>query len=223
MDQAAPDFATARTMMVDSQIRPNKVTDKRVIAAMRALPREAFLPPALAARAYADEDVVLPGGRALMEPMVFARLLQTADIRAGERALVVGAGAGYGAAVLSACGAVVTALEEDSALIALARACLPAHAPQVTLVTGPLAAGWPAGAPYDLVLIEGAVEEIPAALAAQVKPGEGRLLTVLRPPGEIGRAVVAEPLAGGGLADRPVFDAATPVLPGMCRVAAFVF
>ena len=95
-------FTNARICMVDSQIRPNRVTDPRVLSAMRRLPRERFLPPNVAALAYADEDVPLGNGRFMMEPMVFARLLQAANLRENERVLVVGAGTGYGAAVLSA-------------------------------------------------------------------------------------------------------------------------
>ena len=119
MDRAAQAFAEARNNMVDSQVRPNKVTDPRIIAAMRQLPRERFLPPGLAALAYADEDVPLGDGRVLMEPMVIARLVQLTAIAAGERALVVAAGTGYGAALLAACGARVTALEETAALLAM--------------------------------------------------------------------------------------------------------
>ena len=115
--------------MVDSQIRPNKVVDPRILRAMRELPRERFVPTALRSLAYADEDVPLGNGRALMEPMVLARLVQIAAPVAGERVLVVGAGGGYGAAVLAACGANVTALEEDEALLGLARQLLPAIAP----------------------------------------------------------------------------------------------
>src|SRR5580698_4654527 len=143
------DIETARNNMVDSQVRPNKVVDPRIIDAMRQLPRELFVPPAMASLAYADDDVPLGGGRYLMEPMVIARLVQAATVRRGERALVVGAGCGYGAALLAALGAQVIALEQDAALLdraraALARAALPAIAFAVTLVNGPLAAGWPA-------------------------------------------------------------------------------
>jgi protein-L-isoaspartate(D-aspartate) O-methyltransferase len=104
MDRPITDYTAARNLMVDGQVRPNKVYDPRIIAAMRRLPRERFVPPALAARAYADEDVNLGNGRALMEPMVIARLVQMAAVRPGERALVVASGTGYGAALLAACG-----------------------------------------------------------------------------------------------------------------------
>jgi len=161
MDIEAFDFTDARNRMVDSQIRPNKVTDPRILSAMRQLPRERFLPPELRTRAYLDEDVPLGGGRVLMEPLVIARLVQLLAPGAGERALVVGAGVGYGAALLGSCGVRVTALEEEPALAALAKGTLAELAPGVSVVVGPLAAGWKSGAPYDLVLIEGAVADIP--------------------------------------------------------------
>ena len=164
-------FADARKCMVDSQIRPNRVTDPRLLSALRRLPRERFLPQNVWSLAYTDEDVPLGNGRFLMEPMVFAKLLQAAEFRENERVLVIGAGTGYGAAVLAACGCKVTALEEDAGLLAFAGDVLPTEAPGVTLVAGPLAAGWPAHAPYDLILIEGAVPEIPSALAGSDTPG----------------------------------------------------
>lgn len=221
MDPHATDFAAARALMVDGQVRPNKVYDQHLLDAMRTLPRERFLPPQMRALAYCDEDVALGGGRVLMEPRVLARLIQLAAVRAGERVLVVGAGSGYGAAVLAACGAQVTALEEDAALLALAREAL-AEMAGVTLVSGPLHAGWPAGAPYDLVFIEGAADAVPPTLTGQVRMPGGRLVGVLRAAERIAHAGVGEP-SGGGLSFQPVFDCATPVLPGLRRAPAFVF
>jgi protein-L-isoaspartate(D-aspartate) O-methyltransferase len=221
MDQAVLDFVEARNRMVDSQVRPNKVTDPRILTAMRRLPREAFLPPALAARAYADEDVPLGNGRVLMAPMALARLVQLAEPRPGDRALVVAAGSGYGAAVLAACGARVVALEDDPALRARAATALAEHAPGVELVAGPPAAGWPAGAPYDLILIEGAVPEIPPALGGQLRASGGRLVAVRLADG-IGQAVLAEPVAGE-LRVRPMFDCSTAPLPALRRAPSFVF
>ncbi len=225
MDQAVPDFVEARNCMVDSQVRPNKVTDPRILTAMRRLPREAFLPPALAARAYADEDVPLGGaagaGRVLLAPMALARLVQLAAPRPGDRALVVAAGSGYGAAVLAACGARVVALEDDPALRARAATALAEYAPGVELVAGPPAAGWPAGAPYDLILIEGAVPEIPSALAGQLRASGGRLVTVRLADG-IGQAVLAE-LVAGGLRARPMFDCSAAPLPALRPTPGFVF
>jgi protein-L-isoaspartate(D-aspartate) O-methyltransferase len=210
------DFAAARGHMVDSQIRPNRVTHARLIAAMRSVPREAFLPAALAASAYADGDVKLGGGRVLMEPRVLARLLQAAEPRPGERALVVAAGAGYGAALLAACGVAVTALEDDAALRAMAPAT-----PGVSFVNGAPAAGWPSGAPYDIILIEGAVAEVPEALGAQLAEGTGRLVAVRR-GGAVSQAVLGE-VFGGVLSLAILFDCATPLLPAFRRAPGFVF
>ena len=214
--------ADARKRMVDSQIRPNKVTDPRILAAMRHLPRERFLPANRDALAYADEDVPLGNGRFLMEPMVLARLLQIAEPREGERALVVAAGTGYGAAVLSQCGPRVTAVEEDQGLLGLARDALGAEAPGVNLVAGKLDAGWPTGAPYDIILIEGAVRDIPPAIAKQLKTDGGRLVTVMTGPGRTNQAVLAEATALG-LRAQPVFDCGTPGLPPLMPAPEFVF
>jgi protein-L-isoaspartate(D-aspartate) O-methyltransferase len=218
------DYADARNRMVDSQLRPNKVTDARVLGAMRAIPRERFLPPAQAALAYADEDVPLPGGRCLMEPMVLARLVQLADPGPGERVLLVGAGVGYGAAVIAACGATVLALEQDEGLLALARPALAGLAPQVRVVAGELAAGWQPESPYDLVFIEGAFEVFPAGLAAQLRRDGGRLVGVRAAGGRIAQAVHGERVsADTALSLRPAFDCATPVLPALRREHGFVF
>ncbi len=222
------DFAAARTHMVESQLRPNRVHDPRVLAAMKSLPRERFLPEALAAFAYIDEDVPLGHGRVLTEPLVLARLVQLAEPRPGERALVVGAGTGYGAAVLAACGPAVTALEEDERLLAIARAALPALAPAVTLAEGKLAAGWPAGAPWHIVLIEGAVLQIPSAAIEQLSRESGRIVTVLAErdaagrPVAVSRAVIGRPSLGG-LAIQNAFDCATPMLPSLVPPPAFTF
>jgi protein-L-isoaspartate(D-aspartate) O-methyltransferase len=215
-------FADARNNMVDSQVRPNKVTDPRILGCMRRLKRERFLPASLAPLAYADEDVPLGGGRYLMEPMVLARLLQLASVQEGERALVVGAGVGYGAAVLAACGARVTALEEDPALLAIARSALTEAAPSVNLVTGKQEAGWPSGAPYDVILIEGAVYHIPPAIAAQLRIEGGRLVGVMCGAGRTNQAVLAE-ATSAGLRAQPVFDCGTPPLPMLVPAATFRF
>ncbi len=217
------DYALARNLMVDGQLRPTRVNDARLLEIMRTLPREAYLPPALAALAYIDDDVKLGGGRVLLKPLVIARLVQLARPRAGEAALVVGSGAGYGAAILAACGVHVTALEEDPALLALAHAApaAPESPGSVTLVEGKLAEGHAAGAPYDFVLIEGAVREIPDVIGRQV--GEhGRLVAIICPPGGSGVAVLAEPSIGG-LRAHAQFDASAPLLPGLLPAPGFSF
>lgn len=189
---------------------------------MRRLPRERFLPASLAALAYADEDVPLGNGRVLMQPMVIAKLVQLAAPMQGERALVVAAGAGYGAALLAACGPRVVALEEDPTLLAIAQRTLTAVAPEVTLVSGPLSAGWPSGAPYDVILIEGSVQAIPPAVARQLRNNGGRLVAVLCTDGRTSQAVLAEATAAG-LRAQPMFDCTIPDLPSLRPAPAFVF
>lgn len=222
MATTAEHFADARTRMVDSQIRPNRVTDPRILTAMRRLPRERFLPPDVQSLAYTDEDVPLGNGRYMMEPMVLARLLQAAALFANERVLVIAAGTGYGPAVIAACGCRVTALEEDPALASTARAILAVEAPGVTLVSGPLGAGWPAGAPYDLILIEGAVAAIPAALASQLHHETGRLLAPLRRDGGVTQAVRAEAV-GDSFSLSTLFDCGTPEIPSLKKTRSFAF
>jgi protein-L-isoaspartate(D-aspartate) O-methyltransferase len=216
----AVDFAVARDLMVEGQLRPSKVADRRVLDAMRSLPRERFVPAALASLAYIDDDLEVAPRRFMLKPLVLARLIQLAAPIGGEAALVVGAGTGYGAAVLAACGVQVIACEQDPALRELARSAL-AGIEGVTMQASPLADGWAARAPYDLVLIEGAVRAIPERLARQVA-ATGRLVTVIAPAGGGSYAVIAEPSAGG-LAIRPAFDAAAPLLPALLPTPSFAF
>ena len=171
-------------------------------------------------------------GRYLTSPMTIARMVQLAMVQPGEKVLVVAAGPGYGAALIAACGGVVFALEEDAAIAALAGRAL-ADAFGVALVTGPLKAGWPAAAPYNLILIEGAVLEIPAAIAAQLNPKGGRLITVHQLGGPalpgngasrhgIGQAVLAE-ATPSGLRMQPAFDCAAPLIAALLPPREFVF
>ena len=224
LDTPLLDMQQARNAMVDGQVRPNKVTDPRVLNAMHTLPRERFVPPGMADFAYIDEDLPIGRGRFLMEPMIIARLVQMLRVRPGDRALVVGSGTGYGAALVAACGAHVTALECDADLVQHARAALSTIAPGVLLVSGPLQDGWRDGAPYDRILIEGAVREIPRALGPQLRSEGGKLVTVLLRPGSTGKGVLAEPIAQGGvLRAQAEFDCATPLLPSLCLDGGFVF
>jgi protein-L-isoaspartate(D-aspartate) O-methyltransferase len=183
------------------------------------VPREAFLPPAQRALAYADEDIAAAPGRWLMEPMVFARLVQAAEVGEGTRVLLVAAGVGYAATVLARIGARVVALEAPGpSAEALAKAV-----PGVTVATGALTEGWAAAAPYDVVLVEGAVAQVPEALLSQLAEG-GRMLVVRASarPGLLGRAVKLVKLSGT-VTEVPLFDAGTPALAEFRPAPAFVF
>jgi protein-L-isoaspartate(D-aspartate) O-methyltransferase len=218
------DFATARRTMVDCQVRPSDVTDLRIIAAMLDVPRELFVPAARRAIAYLDLDVPVgePGTpRALLKPMVFAKLLQAAGIGEGDHVLDAGCATGYSSAVLGKLAGTVIALEEDKVLAGIAKETL-GHvgAANVTAVNGALAAGWEQGAPYDAILLEGASEVVPAALLSQLKDG-GRLLAVVG-TGPVGKATIYRS-SGQNVTAQPLFDAAAPLLPGFSKPAAFVF
>jgi protein-L-isoaspartate(D-aspartate) O-methyltransferase len=212
----------ARSAMIESQIRPNKVTDERVIGAFAAIRRELFVPAQLRAVAYVDEDLPLGGGRFLLEPMVTARLLQAAAIEARDTALLVGAGSGYEAAVTAMLARNVVALEADPEFARRARAALVEHAiSAANVVEGPLARGYPQRAPYDAILFGGAVTEIPPEIAAQLAEG-GRLVAVVRAAQGVGRATLML-RAGGAVGRRILFDAAIPFLPGFEPRPAFAF
>ena len=218
------DFTAARLNMIESQVRPNGITDRRIIAAMERIPRELFVPESRRAVAYMDEDVALepssPQPRALIESMAFARMLQHAAVKPTDKLLIVGAGTGYGAAVTASLAAETVALECDPGLAAEARRNLEGTA-NVKLVEGPLEAGVPADAPYDVIVAEGRVEEVPQALIDQLADG-GRLVAVV---GEADMAqAVVHTRSGTAIAVRQVFDASIAALPGMKKKKpAFVF
>jgi protein-L-isoaspartate(D-aspartate) O-methyltransferase len=212
----------ARRNMIDGQLRPNKVTDERLIDAVGRVRRELFVPPPLTAVAYVDDDLPVGGGRWLMQPMVAARLIQATAPQPRDVALVVGAGVGYEAAVLSLLGRSVIALEPDPELARLGRSALVDHRiASVTYVEEPLAAGHRRRAPYDVILFGGAVAAVPPEIAGQLAEG-GRMAVVLRPQQGVGRATLAV-RTGGMLAHRAIFDAATPLLPGFAAKPGFVF
>jgi protein-L-isoaspartate(D-aspartate) O-methyltransferase len=216
------DYAAARLNMVDSQLRTNKVTDEAVLDAFLAVPRERFVPPALHGAAYIDNDIPLGGRRALMAPMVFARLLQLAAIGPGDTVLEIGCANGYGAAVLARLAGSVVAVETDPALAAQARDRLrELGAGSVTVIEAEMTAGYPERSPYAVIVIEGAVSTIPEAIASQLAEG-GRLVTVVQGEDGVGQATLMTRIAGG-LSRRPLFDAAAPVLPGFQRQPSFVF
>ena len=216
------DAASARLKMIEGQLRPNKVTDERVLDAFARIRRELFVPEALRGVAYIDDDLPLGGGRFLMQPMVAARLLQAMAVEPKDTALVVGAGVGYEAALLSLLARSVVALEADAALARIGRSALVDHRiSSVGYVEAPLALGHRPRAPYDVILFAGAIAEIPAEIKAQLAGG-GRLAAVLRPVPGPGRATLTT-RTGEGLAQRVIFDAATPPLPGFVAKPGFVF
>lgn len=211
-------FEPMRRAMVASQLRTTGVNDPRVVAAMGRLPRERFVPAERAALAYADAAVPLGGGRALNPPMVPGRLLTEAGLTGSERALVIGAGTGYAAALLARLAASVTALEEDADLLAFAKAALKGSG--VVLVKGPLNKGYAKAAPYDFILIDGAVEMVPQAIVDQVAEG-GQIAFAALDRGvtrlSIGRVF------SGALGATAFADAAAAILPGFERPRSFSF
>lgn len=218
---SSPDIhAKARINMVDCQLRPNRVGDERLLAAMSELPREVFLPPALAGVAYADKSLPIAPGRFMMEPMFLGRLLQEAAVDSSDRVLVVGGGTGYSAAVLSRVARSVVALESDMELASAARANLARlGCANVSVETAALAAGWQALAPYGVILVDGAISAVPEAIERQLAEG-GRLVAVEMRGGRSGSGVLYRNIAGS-VSGRVLFDAFAPYLPGFEPQPAF--
>jgi protein-L-isoaspartate(D-aspartate) O-methyltransferase len=212
-------FEQMRRAMVSNSLRTTGVSDARVLAAMGAVPRERFVPAERVAIAYADNPVPLANGRELNSPLALGRMLTDAAPQEGERVLVVGAATGYAAAVLARLVAWVVAVEEDPALVAVARETL-AGEEKVKLVEAPLLGGHPDGAPYDLILVDGAVEFVPDDLVAQLADG-GRMAVAILDQGvsrlSIGRR------AGGGFGLAAVSDRAAATLPGFQKPRTFTF
>jgi len=208
------DFSLARRAMVDNQLRPEGVTDRGVLAAMGSVERERFVPERARALAYFDRPLKIAEGRAMMPPAALGRLLSELTPVAGERALIVGSGTGYSAALLKEIGLDVIALESAERLSAAASAA------GIETVSGELAKGWDKGAPYDLILLDGAVEYVPAALAKQLRDG-GRLAGAIVDRG-VTRLVVGR-VSGGALGLRSIADADVDILPGFERPRAFTF
>jgi protein-L-isoaspartate(D-aspartate) O-methyltransferase len=219
------DFSTARLKMVDGQVRTSDVTDRRILDAMLALPRELFVPEGKRALAYLDLDLdVADAGSAkrfLIKPALTAKLLQAAEIGPADRVLVVGCATGYAAALAAMLGASVTATEADSTLADRGKLILQSVGQPVTLTVADAADGDPAGAPYDVIVLNGATEAPPLKLYDQLKNDGGRLVGVFAMTNP-SRAVIATRWRGD-VGDRTLFDAAAPTLPGLQRVPQFVF
>lgn len=214
------DYTAARQNMVLSQLEPNRVTDPAIIAAMGAVPRERFVPGARTGVAYVDKDIEIAPGRYLMEPMVLGRLLQEARVQPRDAVLDVGGGTGYSAAVLARLASTVVMLEEDADLAGRAGQTLSALAVDAAVVTGPLSAGRADQGPYDVILLNGSVPEVPKALLDQLAEG-GRLLAVV---GQLPACRAMQYVRRGDrIVSRVLFDAAVPALPGFAAPRGFVF
>jgi protein-L-isoaspartate(D-aspartate) O-methyltransferase len=214
------DYKAARHMMVEAQLRTNRVITPELIDALEAVPRETFVPRQMAGGAYIDGAVPIGNGRSLMEPMVFGRLLQTAAIKSSDVVLDVGCASGYSAAVLSHVASTVVALEVDSELAGRASANLAQlGVDNVAVVTGPLAEGDAAHGPYDVIIVEGMVPAAPKTLLDQLAEG-GRLLAVVEDGAGPGRATLFTRF-GGAISHRVIFDATAGRLPGFVAPVPF--
>jgi len=216
-----PSLANARSLMVEAQVRTNDVTDPRIIEAMSRLPRERFVPDGKRHLAYSDACIPLSAERVLLDPRTFAKLAQLAEIGAQDRVLDVGCGTGYSTAVFASMSHDVVGLEDDDALAAEAtRAVGEFGAGRAKIVKGQLVEGNPAGSPYDVIFINGAVQELPKPVAAQLREG-GRVVAIFS-EGPIGKAHFCVH-RGGALSHRVAFDATVPLLARFARDRAFVF
>ncbi|MFH5775053.1 protein-L-isoaspartate O-methyltransferase family protein [Paracoccus broussonetiae] len=214
------DFAQRRTMMVDSQVRPNDVTSYPVIDAMLHVPREQFVPDARRDVAYAGQNIELGAGRVLLEPRTLGKMMEVLDLQSGDLVLNVGAGYGYTAALMAMIAQAVVAVEDDPAMAAEAQSRLTAQDVfNAAVVTGALNQGYASQAPYDAMLIEGAIEEFPAALAEQLRDG-GRVVALFR-EGNLGTVRIGRKVEGR-INWRFAFNAGAPVLPGFEKVRGFV-
>lgn len=216
------DYAVARNNMVESQLRTNKVTDVDLLEAFASVPRELFLPQAKRGIAYVDEDIPLAEGRHLMEPVVLARLLQAAAIRPGDVVLDIACGTGYASAIMSNLTDTIVALESAAALAEIANETLSGLSiDNVVVVQGPLAEGYAKQAPYNVILVAGAVAEVPGAVFDQLAE-DGRLVTVIKNDPGLGQACLFR-RAGTVVSNRVLFDAGTPLLPDFIGQPGFVF
>ena len=217
------DFNAARQTMVDSQVLPNRVTDKRVIEALAEVPREAFVPAKMQEIAYVDEAIAVAEGRYILEPMILARLMQAADLKSGDVALAIGSENGYAPAILARIVSTVVAVESHKGLAQQAtRTLSDLGIDNVAVVEGALKEGYPKQGPYDVIFFNGAVDEFPDSIVSQVGDG-GRLVAIVSSVGgTIGRAVLVINV-NGVVSRRELFDAGTPMLPGFEREQTFAF
>ncbi|MCB2117521.1 MAG: protein-L-isoaspartate O-methyltransferase [Rhodobacteraceae bacterium] len=213
------DFAQRRTMMVDTQVRPNDVTKFPIIEAMLAIPREVFVPGAQREAAYVGGNIEIAPGRVVLEPRTLAKMLDALDIQPTDLVLDIGCGLGYSAAVIARMAEAVVALEEAGPLAGEAQSRLSEEgADNAAVVEGPLAAGAAKHGPYDAIVVEGAAEEVPAAILAQIKEG-GRIGCIFM-DGALGICRIGHKI-DGAVTWRFAFNASAPVLPGFGAARGF--
>jgi protein-L-isoaspartate(D-aspartate) O-methyltransferase len=213
------DFSARRVMMVDSQVRPHDVTKFPIIAAMLAVPREDFVPQPLREAAYMGENLQIGAGRVMLEPRSLAKMLDALDVSPADHVLDLGCGLGYSAAVIARLAGTVVAVEADTVFADAARGLLQAEgAGNVAVQAGPLAQGWAASGPYDVIILQGGAREVPAALLAQLKDG-GRMGALFM-EGPLGRAMIGHK-SGDKIVWRFAFNAAAPVVEGFSPRQAF--
>lgn len=214
-----PDFAARRTIMVDTQVRPSDVTKLPIIEAMLAIPRERFVPGAMAEAAYVGENLALGGGRVLLDARTLAKMLDALDIRRDQLVLDVAPATGYSSAVIARMAEAVVAIEPDAAFADEAEAAFEAiGATNVCLERGEAAAGAPAHGPYDAMIVQGGIEVFPDALKDQLKDGGHVAALFLVGPLGVVRIGVRH---GDGILWRDAFNAAAPLLPGFAAESAF--
>lgn len=213
------DFATMRRMMVDTQVRPSDVTSYPIIQAMLDVKREAFVPANMRAMAYVGDDIALDGGRVILDPRVFAKMLEVLDIQPDEMVLDIGSTLGYSAAVLAKLSEFVVAVDNDASLCAEAeRSLVDQDIYNAAIYEGALNEGAEKHAPFDAMILEGAIAELPGSLSDQLKDG-GRVVAIFDADGmgvvRLGRKI------SGHIVWRDSFNASAPVLPGFERAAEF--
>ncbi len=216
------DYSVARHNMVENQIRVNRVTHQGIINAFGEIPREVFVPDNLATLAYVDEKLMISEGRYLLQPMVLARLLQSAKIRADDVVLEIGCGTGYSTAILASIANTVVAIEEDEALAKQAtNNMVELGVDNAAIMTSPLAEGYKKQHPYNAIVLSGSVAKVPESILAQLNDG-GRLVTVVNKHDSLGKGVLMTKF-GGSISTEEIFDAWTPVLPGFELPPSFAF
>jgi len=213
------DTKVQRTMMVDTQVRPSDVTKFPIIDAMLTVPREDFLPAVARQTAYSDGPIKIADGRSALEPRTFAKMLEAVDIQPDELVLAIGAGLGYSPAVLARLCEAVVALEEDEALSEGVESQLAkANVDNAAVITGPLVEGAAKHGPYDVIFVDGAVEDIPSKLTDQLKDG-GRLVAIFM-DGPLGVCRIGLK-TGDSVSWRDAFNATAEILPGFRHQSSF--